>query len=278
MNTLLALETADTTCGVAVWHDGECQAEAHIHRPRVHAARLTPLIEETLDHADVAASQVEAVAVSAGPGSYTGLRIGMSSAKGFAMAVGCPLVTVPTLEAAAHALAPWASPGDMVVAALDARRNDVFAAAYIATDVAGGSITPIPTHEAWTEAVEAGPYGVDDLADAVEQQLHGSITLWYTGPGAAKAAAPLQMRTEETRAHEARGRGMEEHAMPNNKNDKTGQSRRVRVAPSEHRRLSAREVARRGIARAQQGALQDPCDVEPAYLKAFHGTPPAKSV
>lgn len=263
MNTLLALETADTTCGVAVWHDGGCQAEAHIHRPRVHAARLTPLIEETLAHADVAASQVEAVAVSAGPGSYTGLRIGMSSAKGFAMAVGCPLVTVSTLEAAAHALAPWVLPGDMVVAALDARRNDVFAAAYIATDIA--------TDGVWSEAVAAGPYDVDDLADAVEQQLHDSSTLWYTGPGAAKAATSMQRRVEETRDLEIEGHD----AVPD---DEAGQLRSVRVVPPAHRRLSARDVARRGIARAQQGALQDPCDVEPAYLKAFHGTPPAKNL
>lgn len=243
MNTLLALETAGTTCGVAVWHNDACRAEAHIHRPRVHAARLTPLIEETLAHAGMSAGQVDAVAVSAGPGSYTGLRIGMSTAKGFAMARTLPIIPVPTLEAAAHALAPWAAPGDLVVSTIDARRNDVFAGAY--------RVTP----NGWPSVLDAGPYDTAALAGVVWAQAEGAGAIWCTGPGAEKAAAPLcDHDTAELAACE------------------------VRVVPPAYRALSARHVAQRGWTLAHEGTTEDPRSVEPAYLKAFHGTPPAKSV
>jgi len=243
MNTLLALETADTTCGVAVWHDGTCRAAAHIHRPRVHAARLVPLVHDTLEHADLEPNQVDAVAVSAGPGSYTGLRIGMSTAKGVAMACGIPLIPVPTLEAAAYALAPWVQPNDLVLTALDARRNDVFAAAYT------------PTHNGWTLVLDAGPYATNALADAIGEARVANGTVWCTGPGAEKAAAPL-------RNHASTG----------------SVERTVRVVPAEQRALSARHVAHRAQALAPKGAYEDPRTVEPAYLKAFHGTPHAKSI
>lgn len=243
MNTLLALETADTSCGVAVWHNDACRAAAHIHRPRVHASRLTPLIQETLAHADVLAEQVDAVAVSAGPGSYTGLRIGMSTAKGIAMARDLPLVPVPTLEAAAYALAPWAAPGDLVVPTIDARRNDVFAAVYL------------HTAESWSPLLDAGPYDISALADAVWDVPPGEGTIWCTGPGAEKAAAPL-------RNHDAAHSG----------------ASKIRVVPAPYRSLSARHVAQRGWTLAHAGVRADPRTVEPAYLKAFHGTPSAKSV
>ena len=247
MKTLLALETADTTCGVALWHDGACRGAGHIHRPRVHAARLVPLINETLCHAEIAPQQVDAVAVSAGPGSYTGLRIGMSTAKGIAMAHGLPLIPVPTLDAAAYALAPWTAPNDIVVAALDARRSDVFAAAYAAHG------------DAWTSLVPAGPYDVKALADSVfATAQHAShepdVTLWCTGPGAEKAAGPLQAHADASGAMS------------------------VRVVPASYRTLSARHVARRAQVLADNGTYEAAHTVEPAYLKAFHGTPASNSL
>lgn len=247
MKTLLALETADTTCGVAIWHDGTCRGAAHIHRPRVHAARLVPLINETLCHAEIAPTQVDAVAVSAGPGSYTGLRIGMSTAKGVAMAHGLPLIPVPTLEAAAYALAPWTAPNDIVVSALDARRSDVFAAAYAARG------------DAWSSLVAAGPYDVEALADsvfaAVRQDTHEpGPTLWCTGPGAEKATGPLQTQADAFGAMT------------------------VRVVPPSYRALSARHVAQRAQVLADAGTHEPAHAVEPAYLKAFHGTPASNSL
>lgn len=243
MDTLLAIETADTTCGVAVWHEGACRSAAHIHRPRVHAARLAPLLHDTLEHAGLSPSQVDVVAVSAGPGSYTGLRIGMSTAKGFAMAWGIPLIPVPTLEAAAYALAPWVEPNDLVLAALDARRNDVFAAAYMFT------------HSEWSPLIDAGPYSTDALANVVRKAHIADGTLWCTGPGAEKAAAPLH-----------------------NPNAAGSSAQTVRIVPAGQRALSARHVATHALHLAHEDGYEDPRTVEPSYLKAFHGTPRAKSL
>lgn len=179
--TLLALETATTTCGVAVLVDGDLVDEAHLHRPRVHSERLTPLIEETLSHAEVAPSSLDAVAVSQGPGSYTGLRIGVSTAKGWALATGADLVGVPTLEAYAACLRPVAAAGDVVCALLDARRDEVYAGAYRRTadgltGHAPPTALPVADLPDWLGAVEGTLWLVGDGAPKSEDVLASTRT------------------------------------------------------------------------------------------------------
>lgn len=173
---LLALETATDTCGVAVLQDDELVAEMHLHQPRVHSARLTPLIEEALNQAAVSPESLDAVAVSMGPGSYTGLRIGVSTAKGWALATSANLVGVPTLEAYASQLVPLASSGDVACVLLDARRDEVYAGAFRV-----GS-TELTEH-APTKALT-----VDALLGWI-----GSVDgrLWLLGDGAPKAREAL---------------------------------------------------------------------------------------
>ncbi|MFB6229879.1 MAG: tRNA (adenosine(37)-N6)-threonylcarbamoyltransferase complex dimerization subunit type 1 TsaB [Salinibacter sp.] len=169
---MLALETATSTCGVAVLRDDAVVAEAHLYRPRVHSKRLTPLVEDTLGHAGVSSDELDAVAVSMGPGSYTGLRIGASTAKGWALAADAALVGVPTLAAYAAQLAPVAAPGDVVCAMLDARREEVYAGAYrITTD---GIVEQAPTKAL---PVEALPDWIGDIEGR----------LWLVGDGAPTA-------------------------------------------------------------------------------------------
>lgn len=165
--TLLALETATSTCGVAVWRDGEVEAAAHLHRPRIHAERLTPLIELVLEHGDIDRTDLDAVAVSMGPGSYTGLRIGVSTAKAWALATEADLVGVPTLAAYAAQLQPVAQPGDVVCALLDARRDEVYAGAFRQTNedlVSHGPTTALPVNELedWVAPVEGALWVVGD--------------------------------------------------------------------------------------------------------------------
>jgi len=174
--TLLALETATTTCGVAVLRDDTILAQAHLHRPRIHSERLTPLVEDTLAHADFAPDDLDAVAVSMGPGSYTGLRIGVSSAKGWALATDAALVGVPTLDAYAAQLRPFAAPGETVCALLDSRRDEVYAGAYRIT--VEGMEEQAPTKAL---PVEALPGWLGDVADR----------LWLVGDGAPKAQGSL---------------------------------------------------------------------------------------
>jgi len=175
---LLALETATTTCGVAVLRDDQVVAQAHLHRPRIHSERLTPLVEDVLRHADVQAEALDGVAVSMGPGSYTGLRIGVSTAKGWALATNAALVGVPTLDAYAAQVCPFGTSGDVVCALLDARRDEVYAGAYrVTTDGVEG--------HAPTKALP-----VSALSDWVGE-VHGR--LWLAGTGAAKARDALSV-------------------------------------------------------------------------------------
>lgn len=173
---LLALETATSTCGVAVVKNDAVAAQAHLHRPRVHAERLTPLIEDLLCHAAVPSDALDAIAVSMGPGSYTGLRIGVSTAKGWVLATDATLVGVPTLEALAARLRPVATPDDVVCALLDARREEVYAGAYRVT--MDGF-----TEHAPTKVVPSGnlPAWIGDIGGR----------LWVIGGGAPKAREPL---------------------------------------------------------------------------------------
>ena len=173
---LLALETATDTCGVAVWQDGRVLAQSHLQRPRIHAERLTPLVEEVLAHAGADRAALDAVAVSMGPGSYTGLRIGVSTAKGWALAADADLVGVPTLEAYAACLQPMAAPGDIVAALLDARRDEVYAGAYRRTT------------EGLVPHADTTALTVDDLPDWL-----GSVDgqLWVVGDGGEKSRSVL---------------------------------------------------------------------------------------
>lgn len=106
---------------------------AEIAQPesRTHVTTLPALIAEVLAEARATIEDVDGIAVSIGPGSFTGLRIGLALAKGIAFAGGAPLVGVPTLEALAWVAE--AAPGETICAALDARKREVYAALFTAT-------------------------------------------------------------------------------------------------------------------------------------------------
>ena len=96
---LLAIESASTVCGVALFLDNKLIEIDEIDKPRVHGERLPITIDKLIKKYELELSCLDAIAVSSGPGSYTGLRIGMSFAKGLAMAANIPIIPVPTLEA-----------------------------------------------------------------------------------------------------------------------------------------------------------------------------------
>ncbi|MCU0448627.1 MAG: tRNA (adenosine(37)-N6)-threonylcarbamoyltransferase complex dimerization subunit type 1 TsaB [Bernardetiaceae bacterium] len=125
---VLSLETSGPLCSVALHEGGELVAYTELAQEKSHAARLTLLIEQTLRQAQRRLDQVEAIAVSAGPGSYTGLRIGGATAKGLCFALDIPLLAVDTLLALALPLAqdPAFAPGTLFCPLLDARRQEVY--------------------------------------------------------------------------------------------------------------------------------------------------------
>ena len=95
---ILAIESASTVCGTALFLNSKLVEIDEITQPRIHGERLPVIVNRILSTHSMEVSELNAIAVSAGPGSYTGLRIGMSLAKGLAAAVDIPIISVPTLE------------------------------------------------------------------------------------------------------------------------------------------------------------------------------------
>ena len=126
----LGIETASDVCAVAVVRDGQPVVDLAVLAARSHATRLAPLVGEALAHAGSRPADLDAIAVSAGPGSYTGLRIGLSLAKGLCLTTGASLVAVPTLDAFADAALDVADAGDAVVVAARSRRGEIYGAAF----------------------------------------------------------------------------------------------------------------------------------------------------
>ena len=94
---ILLIETATQICSVVLAAEGKVVARRESDTPNAHSTRLSVFIDEVLKESDLHPHDLDAVCVSAGPGSYTGLRIGVSTAKGFCYALGIPLLSVPTL-------------------------------------------------------------------------------------------------------------------------------------------------------------------------------------
>jgi tRNA threonylcarbamoyladenosine biosynthesis protein TsaB len=125
---LLAIETSTMLGGVAVVGDEGLVVELRVNVKAAHSARLMSELEHALRASGLTLRELDALAVSSGPGSFTGLRIGLSTAKGLSFATGLPVVAVPTLEAFAWELAFSAHP---VCPMLDARKRQVYAGVFL---------------------------------------------------------------------------------------------------------------------------------------------------
>jgi tRNA threonylcarbamoyladenosine biosynthesis protein TsaB len=121
---LLAIDTSTLTAGVAVW-DGAPRA-ARRQRVTTHSDALLLLVEEALAEAGLRAAELDGIACGAGPGSFTGLRIGLATAKGLCFALDKPLVLISSLAA----LAARAPAGERVCATLDAHKGEVYAGLF----------------------------------------------------------------------------------------------------------------------------------------------------
>lgn len=244
--TVLGIETATTTCGAAVVTEDGVAAEAHLHVPRVHARRLTPLVEDVLAHAECLPDDGDAgdrlaaldgIAVSMGPGSYTGLRIGVSTAKGWALAHDIPVSGIPSLEAHCARLLPFAAPGDVLCGLIDARRDEVYAAAYRVSAANDGSSERDLISHADTTALS-----VEDLPDWLES-IPGR--LWVVGDGGDKSRTVLRTAFDASLSV---------------------------LAPADLP-PSAAAVAQRGRSRLLNGDADTLARLEPLYVKDVHATP-----
>lgn len=170
---LLAIETATDSCSIALLDDeGMVIGIQEALRPRAHSELLAIMIRDLLAQHAVAPADLKAVAVSAGPGSYTGLRIGVSTAKGICFSTEAHLVGIPTLSGLAHAARGLLRDEDLLLTVLPSRRNEVHIAAFGGS----GAIIRPPT----SLMLDALPEWISDV----------SGTVYLAGP-AARDVLPL---------------------------------------------------------------------------------------
>ncbi|MEZ0542053.1 tRNA (adenosine(37)-N6)-threonylcarbamoyltransferase complex dimerization subunit type 1 TsaB [Fibrella arboris] len=236
---ILSLDTSTTVCSVALHQlDGTLLGCYELFTERTASSRLTTLVQEVVAHTGHALAAVSAIAVAKGPGSYTGLRIGVSTAKGLCMALDKPLIGINTLAAMTEQVRPFYQPGKSTASAdrlgtlfcpmIDARRMEVYCAFY---DQNGGEVRA-------TSATVLDEASFADLLD--------SHRVVFFGDGAAKAQPAL------THANA--------HFPP------------VQVRPS------ARTVGTLAAKAYVAGDFEDLVTFEPYYLKEFMTTTPKQKV
>lgn len=125
---ILAIETATAACSVAVLCSGQINAASEVGI-NIHSKRLLEMVQSVLHEAELKPGDLDAIAVGQGPGSFTGLRIGIGAAQGIAYGASCPMIGITSLAA----LAVASKESGLVIAALDARMGEVYWAAYTKT-------------------------------------------------------------------------------------------------------------------------------------------------
>jgi tRNA threonylcarbamoyladenosine biosynthesis protein TsaB len=134
---VLAFDSSGAACSAAI-RDGEGRLLAHRFEPlaRGHAERLMPMLREVMQEAGLAFSGLDLIAVTTGPGSFTGIRVGLAAARGLALASGLPLLGVTAFEAVASAVSPDECRGGALIVAIDSRRDDLFIQSFAADGTA----------------------------------------------------------------------------------------------------------------------------------------------
>ena len=196
---ILNIETSTTNCSVSLSENGHLIGLKEDNSLQYsHAERLHVYIDEVLKTAKVSKDQLEAIAISKGPGSYTGLRIGVSAAKGLCYALSLPLISVPTLEALAHQVE---NPKGTIVAMLDARRLEVYSAIYDASyNETRQTEAEVITLDSYKELLDLSPVYFIGNGVAKTQQLvshPNAIFIENKLPSAAQMCALTQAKFKE---------------------------------------------------------------------------------
>ncbi len=177
MARILCIETATKTCSVALGVDGECASLKEVTRDHFsHAEELNRFIQEALEEGGLRFEELDAIAIGSGPGSYTGLRIGVSTAKGLVYGLGIPLIALRTLRFMALARAEGKDlPRDArIIPMLDARRDEVYCT----------------VHDGKGELLEEER--ALELREDSFPRLEGTDRVAFIGSGAAKARELLR--------------------------------------------------------------------------------------
>lgn len=207
---ILAIETTASVASAALWRDGEVVALLRADAARKHAETVLPLVDRLLSAQDVALGEIDAFAVDVGPGSFTGVRIGVCVANAFAYAVGKPVIGINSLQTLCE---PFSEAGKPVCAMIDARNQNAYAALYD-----GGNAILAPCAVAVDAFLRTLPDGILFAGDVLPEQLGIDAAFRYPDAGAlARAAAgnldagkpcavPLYLRPSQAeRLHGAKG-------------------------------------------------------------------------
>lgn len=138
MPLIISLETSTNVCSVALHKDAELISCSEVLVQKSHSSLLTPMIQQCVEQGGYCLNDLNAVAVSAGPGSYTGLRIGSSVAKGLCFSLDIPFIAIDTLESMAALVSDFTDPDSQLCPMLDARRMEVY---YSMLDTNGNTLT-----------------------------------------------------------------------------------------------------------------------------------------
>ena len=161
---VLGLESASMVASVAIVENGNLIAEYTLNHKKTHSQTLLPMIDEIVKMTETNLSEIDGIAISAGPGSFTGLRIGSATAKGIGLALDKPLMHIPTLDGMAWQL--WGCDG-LVCPIMDARRGQVYGGAY---DCVSGNI-PV-------EVIPADAFDLKDFLEKAVQVVEDEATPW----------------------------------------------------------------------------------------------------
>lgn len=155
MTTILAIDSACASCSVALWRDGRVLAQAFEPMQRGQSERLVPMVDEVVAKATVPLDTVDAIATTVGPGAFTGIRIGLSTARGYGLALGKPVVGVTTTRV----LAAMAGETDrqvdrQVLALVETKRADIYAELFDpeGKSIAGPEALPVAQLGDWLKA------------------------------------------------------------------------------------------------------------------------------
>lgn len=124
--TVLAMDAAGAACSAALWREGRVRARRLERMRRGQSERLVPMIQEVMSEAGSGYADLDVIAVTVGPGGFTGVRIGLATARGLALALGRPLVGISNFLALAAAARAEAPPDRLIAAMIDAKRRDLY--------------------------------------------------------------------------------------------------------------------------------------------------------
>lgn len=247
--TILAIETTGPLASVAINKDGKAIYTIN-DKGFSHLQECVPMVKALMEEEAVCPEDLDAIAVSRGPGSFTGIRIGMATAKGLAQVWDKPIVEVPTLESFAYADMPYTN-SVLICPVFDARRSQVYAAAFRrAAGQADSCCVPMKGKEPEVRTiVPEGAYALEEYLELLAEAAWDGDTLFFLGDGSRKFEEQIRTCLDGPCCGE-------------------GPSCSVEFAADEHYLQRADSVAVLGAKLFAEGKIKDCFTAQPNYLRA----------